>query len=467
MNVAEQAAPGVPVREGAYGTKIAAVEPGGVEVIPLSERHGRPLQMFWTWTSPNLQFATVFVGVLAVAAYGLTFWLAVLAIVLGNALGSLMHGILSAQGPRYGVTQMVLSRLPFGYSGNILPAGLNILTSVGWFAVGSISAALAVNTLTGLSLPLCLLIIVLVQVVVAFFGHNMIHVVARYAFPVLAVVFAVCSMFILSRADFTAHSGGEIGGFLLAFASCWSFAAAWSPTASDYTRYLSPEINRRMVGLWAGFGVFLSCTVLQIVGAASATIGSRALGDPTGAFVGHLPQPVAVITLIAIALGAVLAGVMNMYSGAISFAALDLPLPSRFRRAVSALLFGVVGLVVAYVGLASAGERYEAFLLVIAYWVGPWLGTVLADLYLRGGQPDLQVERLLFDRRRRNRAGLISMAAGLLVSVWLFSNQQLFVGVISRQWSSIGDITPEVGFTISAVCYVMWQKVARVRRAGR
>src|SRR5207302_4472337 len=36
-----------------YGDKIVAVEPGGVEFIPLDERHGSPLQMLWTWTSPN------------------------------------------------------------------------------------------------------------------------------------------------------------------------------------------------------------------------------------------------------------------------------------------------------------------------------------------------------------------------------------------------------------------------------
>jgi nucleobase:cation symporter-1, NCS1 family len=47
----EQDAPeGVIVREGEYGTRLAAVEPGGAEFIPLSERHGRPLQLFWTWT---------------------------------------------------------------------------------------------------------------------------------------------------------------------------------------------------------------------------------------------------------------------------------------------------------------------------------------------------------------------------------------------------------------------------------
>src|SRR5690348_16964036 len=102
--------PGAEVREGSYGERVIAVEPGGAGFIPLQERHGRPLQLFWTWTSPNLEFATVFVGVLAVALFGLTLWQAVLAIVIGSAAGAVSQGVLSARGPSHGVPQMVLSR---------------------------------------------------------------------------------------------------------------------------------------------------------------------------------------------------------------------------------------------------------------------------------------------------------------------------------------------------------------------
>src|SRR5258705_739959 len=120
--------PGVVIREGTYGTKVAIVEPGGAEFIPLNERHGTPLQLFWTWTSPNFEFATVFVGVLGVAIFGLNFWQALLAIVIGTGIGSVTQGVLSARGPQYGVPQMVLSRLGFRYSGNALPARPNALT---------------------------------------------------------------------------------------------------------------------------------------------------------------------------------------------------------------------------------------------------------------------------------------------------------------------------------------------------
>ena len=67
------------VREGTYGDAVGTVEPGGAEFIPLSERHGNTRTLFGTWTSPNLEFATVYVGVIAVSVFNQSFWAAVLA----------------------------------------------------------------------------------------------------------------------------------------------------------------------------------------------------------------------------------------------------------------------------------------------------------------------------------------------------------------------------------------------------
>jgi NCS1 nucleoside transporter family len=439
------------VREGTYGDRVTAVEPGGVGFIPLAERHGRPLQLFWTWASPNLEFATVFVGVLAVAAFGLGFWVALAAIVLGTGLGALSHGVLSARGPRTGVPQMVLSRLGFGYLGNVLPAGLNAITAgVGWFAVNSVSGAFALNTLIDLPKPACLVIIVAVQLVVAFFGHNLVHAFERYAFPVLAVVFAIAAVTILTKATPGPGGGsGSVGGFLLTVGATFGYAAGWNPYATDYTRYLPPATSARATGLAAGLGVFVSCVVLETVGAASATLGGNALGDPTGSFTGALPAVTANLTLLAIALGAVSANVLNIYSGALSFVSLGITLPLSARRAISALGFGLVGFLVALSGLDDAGAKYESFLLVIAYWIGPWLGVVLTDQLLRRGDD----ESFLYDTRYTNWAGPMAMLVGIVVSVLLFSNQTRFVGYVARHYSSLGDITFEVGFLVAAILY--------------
>ncbi len=458
--------PAESVREGTYGDRVVAVEPGGVGFIPLEERHGTPLQLFWTWASPNLEFATVFVGVLAVAAFGLGFWVALAAILLGTGLGSLSHGVLSARGPAHGVPQMVLSRLGFGYWGNVLPAGLNAITAgIGWFAVNSVSGALALNTLTDLPKVLCLIIIVGIQLGVAFFGHNLVQAFERYAFPILAIIFVIAAITIFAKATPSAGAGGgsgSLGGFLLTVGATFGYAAGWNPYAADYTRYFRPDTSRRATGLYAGLGVFVSCVLLETVGAGAATLvdPGAALGDPTGSFTGNLPSVTANLTLLAIALGAISANALNVYSGAMSFVALGINLPLAARRAISALGFGLIGFVVALTGLDDASAKYESFLLVIAYWIGPWLGVMFVDQALRRGRP---VERFLYDKAYANWAGPIAMLSGMLVSILLFSNQTRFVGYIARQSSSFGDIAFEVGFLVAAAVYYGLR--SRTRRA--
>src|ERR1700685_2440099 len=266
------AEPGVLVREGTYGSRVLEVEPGGGEFTPRHERRGRPIQLFWTWTSPNMEFATIFVGVLAVAGFGLGFWEAALALILGSAIGGVTQGILSMRGPQYGVPQMVLSRFGFGYWGNILPAGLNAVTAgIGWVAGNSGSGALALNVLTHLHQVLCLIIIVAVQLVVAFFGYNLVHLFERYAFPILTVIFVIASIVVLSKAHPGASHHTMPGAFLLVFGASFGYAVGWNPYAADYTRYFKPDANKAAIAWWSGAGLFLSCALLEVVGAAVGT----------------------------------------------------------------------------------------------------------------------------------------------------------------------------------------------------
>src|SRR5262249_39628282 len=284
------------------------------EFIPLGDRHGKPYQQFWTWVSPNMEFATIFVGIIGVWFFGLSFWMATLAIVLGTGLGSVSMGALAARGPKYGAPQMVWSRIGFGFMGNVLPAGLNaIVAGVGWFAVNSVSGAFALNALLGWSKPLCLVIIVVAQIAVAFFGHNFVHIFERWSFPFLVVVFIIASVVILSKAHPAAHVASVPGGFLITLGAAFGYAAGWNPYASDYTRYLAPDSDRRAAGLWAGLGVFLSCVALEVVGAAAATVTNldKFADNPTAGFTSHLPTGIADVTLLAIALGAICANALN------------------------------------------------------------------------------------------------------------------------------------------------------------
>jgi len=364
-----------------------------------------------------------------------------------------------------GVPQMVLSRIGFGYRGNILPAGLNaVVAGIGWFAVNSVSGALALATLTDLPNLLCLIIVVLLQVGIAFFGHNLVQVFERYAFPVLAIIFLITSVITLSKAEPSSVAGqsGGLGGFLLTVGAAFGYAAGWNPYASDYTRYLKPQTSKVATGVWAGLGVFVSCTLLEIVGAASATIAAPGIENPTEAFTSHLPSVVANLTLLAIALGAISANAINIYSGSMSFLALGINLPSSIRRAIVSGVFGVLGFLLAWSGLSDAGHKYENFLLVISYWIGPWLAVYFTDWFLRRGQ---RVDGFLYDKAHNPWAGVVSMATGMIVSIWLFSNQTEYVGPVPHSNPSWGDSTFEVGFVIAAVLYAVLFSLQKNKKA--
>ncbi|MTD14296.1 cytosine permease [Nakamurella sp. YIM 132087] len=433
-----------------YGAKVVAVEPGGAEQIPLAERHGRPLQLLWTWTSPNMEFATIYVGALGII-FGLSFWQTFSAVVLGTLLGAISHAVLSSWGPDTGLCQMVLSRRAFGRIGNILPAGINTLVAgVGWFAVNSVSGALALSALTGLNGYVSLVIVVALMLALAFFGHNLIQVFERFAAPVLTLIFVVGGIVIFTEADIGGSGSGAFpGAWWVLLGATFGYSAGWNPYGADYTRYLPPGSGRK-AGIFAGIGLFVSCVLLESFGAAAFTaLGPGFDGNPTDGYTSVLPGWLGNLTLLGIALGAIAANALNMYSSSISFAAMGITLRTPSLRAIIAVVMSIAGFVVAAIGLNHI-ENYEEFLLVIAYWVGPWLGVVFADRILRRYRPG---ETVYTDRKYRNWAGPIAMLVGAVASIWLFSAQVFYTGPIAAANPSIGDLTFVVGFVIAFALY--------------
>jgi NCS1 family nucleobase:cation symporter-1 len=308
-----------------------------------------------------------------------------------------------------------------------------------------------------------LIIVVAAQLVVAFFGHNLVHAFERYAFPVLVIIFLIASVVMLSKGHPSASHKTIPGAFLIELGATFGYAVGWNPYASDYTRYLKPDVNKRAVAFWAALGLFLSCTLLEVVGAASGTIASVASGagaNPTAAFTSVFPTWLADLTLVGITIGAIAANALNIYSGAISFTALGIKLPLSIRRAIVALGFGTIGFFLAWSGLSDAGTKYNNFLLIIAYWIAPWLAVVFCDMILSRRRPVDDTERLLFDKKYTNWAGPVAMAIGAGVSIWLFANQTEYLGVVPKHVGSAGDLTAEVGFVLTAVIYLGWRLIA-------
>src|SRR5215475_1193969 len=145
-----------------------------------------------------------------------------------------------------------------------------------------------------------------------------------------------------------------------------------------------------------------------------------------------------------------------------SFLALGFKVPLTLRRAIVAFVFGVAGFFVAWSGLSDAGTKYNNFLLVIAYWIAPWLGVFFADQFLRRGR---NVAGFLFDRRHNPWAGVAAMAISMALSIWLFANQTDYTGVVPNRWPAVGDLTFEVGFVLAALLYALFFRLQGASKA--
>ncbi len=458
------------------GTASAtSIEINDVSPIPAGERHGKAWHLFTVWSSPNLEFATVFVGALAIG-FGLNIWQGILAVVVGNGLAAITHGIFSTWGPEGGLPQMVLGRNAFGKSGNLIPSGLSTLVAgIGWFAVNTVSGTLALSVLTNLDKVAALLIVIVAQVLIAFVGHNLIQVWERYTSYFLAAVWAVVLVIVFTNSAnwnvVAAAPGADFpwAGFTLTAGAAYGYTAGWTPFASDYTRYLPASVNKRSLGLAAGLGNFFSTTVLMTVGVLAfnslgkgSVFGDNPTHDFTNVLGGFAP-----ITLLAITIGSISANVLNVYSGAMSFLAMGIKIGFKTRRAIMVALAGVLGGITAYLGVSDphVGKELENFLLVVSYWVAPWIAIVLVERLMSGGK-DATARALA---PKHTFAGPVAFVVATAFSIWAFASQVDYHGFISYNIHhfildsgdvvDVPDLAALVGFVLAGGLYYVLAKL--------
>ena len=90
----------------------------------------RPSGLFWMWAGALWNVEFLVYGALIVS-FGLSFWQAVWAILVGNIFYAFL-GWASLPGPETGTTAFMVSRAPFGRNGNRAPSLFNWITQVGF-----------------------------------------------------------------------------------------------------------------------------------------------------------------------------------------------------------------------------------------------------------------------------------------------------------------------------------------------
>jgi NCS1 family nucleobase:cation symporter-1 len=426
------------------------LERHGMAPIPEDQRYGASRRNFTVWFAPNMELSGVFTGTLAYTI-GLGFWPGVVAIALGVVLGALPVALLATWGPKTGMAQLPLARLPFGRTIAVV-AAVQWLTSVAWDALVGLFGAQAAQLLFHIPFVVGAIIVLAAEGVIGFLGYEFIHQLEKWGSGLLAVLFAVLSVRILQHGnipiDSGVHGGAAVGAFILMTTIAFSGSFSWATYAADYSRYQRKETRPAPIFLWTLAGLALSFIWMYTIGLAGAKlfVDQTAGGVQTlvgGGVVGSL-------ALLAVMFGAVTSNAMNDYSGSLAVQAAGI----RIRRNWSAALSTVVALfLILWLNSGNLSSKFQNVLLLSAYWIAPFLAIILIDWYRRRG--GVTRENLVLLMRFSNLSAgwpaLVALVIGF-GAMLPFMNTGLIVGPVATALHG-ADLSFYVGFIAAAVVY--------------
>ena len=354
----------------------------GIEPVPERLRVLGLGDTLLLWGNLAVSLLVIVAGTLLVPALSLKE--AVLAILIGSAVGSVMLGGAAAIGTDARVPAMVLMRAPLGQRGSYLATALNVLQCLGWsvyelIIIASASAALSDRVFGFRAQWLWTILFGGVAVALAFLGP--IGFVRRYVRK-FAVWFVLASLgyltwWVVDKSDLTAFwSASGKGGFPTFWQGVDLMLASvvsWIPLAADYTRFT----RTRRSSFW-GVTIGYLVPVVWLYTLGVLLLLARNISDPA-----QLPAAVvaggvvSVLALLAVTVDESDEAFANVYSTAVS---LQNVVPWVSQRL----------LIVASAVLATAGalvldlSQFSTFLFLLGSFFVPLFGVLLADWLVRG-----------------------------------------------------------------------------------
>ncbi|MFK4105774.1 purine-cytosine permease family protein [Streptomyces sp. NPDC019531] len=435
-------------------TERPLTEHHGIDWVDDSRRHGRERDQFSMRFAPVVYLAPVVLGGAGVPL-GLSLVGSVTAIAVGNLLGSLATAACAVMGPRLGIPQVTMTRSAFGYRGNYVPAFLGILLFIGYFSLGTVLGARSLANLTGLPYTPMVVVVAGLSVLIAVFGYDTLQAMGQWLTRVSLVVFGIVSVAVVVHGTgpaptTSASSGHSVTTWLLVCSVVFSYTVSWTIYASDYSRYLPANGRARSMFFWAFGGLFSSATWMMVLGAALTTLAG---GDPLAGLGVVLPAPLLKLVLAVFVVGALSHNAVNLYSGAMAGLTCDLPL----RRTTVVVLGGAVGCVLSLLlGGGNFQSHFNTFLLMVSYFVMPWLAILLIDFYRthQGGrgypQPTAFQDRTGPYRGTRPRA-LLAFFLGIGASV-PFMATDVYTGPIGHLLGGV-DVSYAASFVVAALVH--------------
>ena len=428
------------------------LELNGTNVIHESERAGKASSLFWPWCGANvsllaLSYGSFFLG------FGISFWQATAAAILGTILSFLLVGISSLAGKKSNAPTMVLSRAPFGVKGSVIPGILSYLVFVGWEIVLVSLATLATGTVfirlgdldRDIAMVIGFLIAVGLTVSAGVLGFSTIMKIQRVLTITTLLMTCVYIALTLSKVDWSLISSMPSGP-MQAFIGATIFGVTgiglgWVNAAADYSRYLPRTTSSSAVVGWTVFGASIVPIILVTYGAALSGSNqklSEAIAiDPIGALTTILPTWYLVIFALVAILGLVGGAILDLYSSGLTLISIGVPVKRHVAASFDAFLM-LLG-VIYFVWIADDFfYPMQGFLITLGVPIATWSAIFVADVLLRKSYDEADLYRLHGRYGSWNKTSISIMAVGTIIGWGFVTNT--FAGWLAWQGYFLGLI---------------------------
>ena len=372
-------------------------EINSTNLIAENERRGRARDLFWPWCGANvsllaLSYGSFFLG------FGISFWQATFAAIIGTILSFLLVGFSSLAGKKSNATTMVLSRAAFGVKGNLLPGSLTYLLLVGWETVLVSLATLATGTVfervgnvdRNVAMVIGFVIAVSLTLIGGVLGFSVIMKLQKYLTLTTVLLTLGYVALTIDAIDLNAlmdSPSGSIQAFVGALIfGITGIGLGWVNAAADYSRYLPRSVKSSSVVGWTVLGASIVPIVLVIYGAglsASDQKLSEAIAmDPIGALTTLLPTWYLILFSLVAILGLVGGAILDLYSSGLTLVSLGVPV----KRHIAAFIDGVLMLfgTIYIVWIAdNFFIPFQGFLITLGVPVAAWSAIFVTDVLVR------------------------------------------------------------------------------------
>ena len=418
----------------------------------------KPGSLFFIWFAANLTVGDFALGFIP-ASEGLSFWYGFLAFLIGTVSGGVLLAMMSLIGSVVHRPQMALSRGPFGKAGSVTMSFLQWGNSLGWLSVNLILASLFIDSVlpSNLIIPIILAVSVIVFTLV-YFGHESVRKIETVLSVILGILFAFITYLVISTGIPRILAPQTLtvpffAAFGITLATSFSYIMAWGPYASDYSRFVYGKRAPVRSFSYTLLGGIISTFWVEVLGMMVAL----ASGNPGGNAVSLMTSLLGgfrIIGVVALFLGGIAANAVNLYSNSRSIQTVFTKLKN-----IQALIPGlIISTILGIIGFSNFYGFYETFLLLLDYWITPWLGVLIAHYFIC---------RYTYGERKVSiPAGMIAYLASLLISVLFMNPGVIYEGIFARYLQGL-DISYFVSFFLAITFYVAMTGINRSEKGEK